>query len=381
MSKSAGAGRIGGVRKHSDMGGSDLRATGFGQLDAVTKIMNVGVLLLNPSFHLEFANELACELLGFDTGAALKGDWPQISPLLHLDDMAGDIVRPRSLKIDFPSSRGLRLLRMEVYALDEDFCSGYLILMRDRSMVHVLEADLLLASQMRAQNYLYGALIHDLRAPLNAMQITVELLSSAGERGGQQTIVQNGKELAPERYIAVLREELARLNRTLRTVLDYGAPLNQERRDFDLLAVIHEIVALLTPQAARQHVDIQLNLPQGPLSINGQRDRIKQALLNVAINGLEALPKSGGFLRIEVQRGEDNVQIVFADSGPGVPEDLLDTIYQVYFTTKEAGSGLGLYVARLVVESHGGEIRVENLPGNGARFCLTLPLFEPLSPP
>jgi|GEM_PF-1757224 len=349
------------------------RPSGFGQLDAVTKIMNVGVLLLSSSFDLEFANGLACELLEFHSEDEFKDDWPRMRPLLQLDEL-GALSKPRALKVDFNGRDGLRFLRLEAYALDKNCCAGYLVLIRDRRMVHVLENDLLLASQMRAQNYLYGALIHDLRAPLNAMQITVELLSNSAGHDGRYPDSQSEREdLAPERYIAVLREELARLNRTLRTVLDYGAPLNPTLKDFDLVAVVGEIVTLLTPQAKRQHVDLQSHLPQQPVLICGQRDRIKQALLNVAINGLEALPKSGGFLRIDVLAGESRAEIIFTDSGPGVPEDLLDTIYQVYFTTKKAGSGLGLYVARLVLESHGGDIRVESAPDSGARFCLSLP--------
>jgi len=345
---------------------------GLGQLDAVTKIMNVGVLLLSPARHLEFANGLACELLGFATSDDLKNEWERLRPLLNLDERLTENARPRPLKVDLPTPGGVRFLRLETYALDEDFCSGFLILLRDRRMVHVLENDLLLASQMRAQNYLYGALIHDLRAPLNAMQITVELLGGANGQA-PRPVVQNGEEISPERYIAVLREELARLNRTLRTVLDYGAPLDPEMKEFDLLSVVREIVALLTPQAARQQADLRLTLPTATVLVRGQRDRIKQALLNVAINGLEALPKSGGVLNIDVERTGDSVDIVFTDNGPGVPGELLDTIYQVYFTTKKAGSGLGLYVTRLVLESHGGDIRVENIPGEGARFRLSLP--------
>lgn len=346
---------------------------GFGQLDAVTKIMNVGVLLLSPSHNLEFANGLACELLGFASADDLKNDWDRIRASLNLDERLSEIAKPRPLKVDLPTHDGVRFLRLETYTLDENFCSGYLILLRDRRMVHVLENDLLLASQMRAQNYLYGALIHDLRAPLNAMQLTVELLGGAQE--GPQAVARHGEALSPERYIQVLREELARLNRTLRTVLDYGSPVDPEFKEFDLLDVVREIVSLLAPQAARQQAEIRLSLPsESAVLIKGQRDRIKQALLNVAINGLEALPKSGGKLSIDVERSEDGVDIIVSDSGGGVPDDLLDTIYQVYFTTKKAGSGLGLYVARLVLESHGGDIRVENIPGNGARFYLSLPV-------
>jgi signal transduction histidine kinase len=344
---------------------------GFGQIGALTKLMNVGVLLLGPAGNLEFANTLACELLSFDSSDALKGDWERVRPLLKLDSALHGATKQRSFKVSFAQGDEPRLLRLEIYALDEESCSGHLILLRDRRIVHVLENDLLLASQMRAQNYLYGALMHDLRAPLNALEITVELLVETLRGGAAPT-----GEMAPERYARVLREELSRLNRTLRTVLDSGAPLNPEFKDFDLVSALQEIEALLAPQARRQRITLQLQVPPDRLVlVRGQRDSIKQALLNVAINGLEAMP-TGGSLSIQLEVRDDLAQILFSDSGPGVPEDILDEIYQVYFTTKKSGSGMGLYVARLVLESHGGDIHVENRADCGACFCLTLPLAK-----
>jgi signal transduction histidine kinase len=176
--------------------------------------------------------------------------------------------------------------------------------------------------------------------------------------------------------VGVLREELARLNRLLNTVLNSGAPLSKDTRNFDLVVLVQEIETLLKPQAKRQKIDMQVKLPQQFLPVNGKRDNIKQALLNVAINALEAMPE-GGVLVLSVGQRDECIDIVITDTGTGVPEDLLDEIYQVYFTTKKSGTGMGLYVARLVLEAHGGEIHVENRQeGNGqsgACFVLSLP--------
>jgi signal transduction histidine kinase len=237
-------------------------------------------------------------------------------------------------------------------------------------MVDVLETDLLLASQMRSQAHLYGALAHDLRAPLNAMQITLELLADTLFSGGAGT---NSSD--QQRYIAVLKEELARLNRTLCTMLDHSIPLSAASQEFDLRTILEEVAALLGTQAKRHHVDLQLRLPDREIKVIGHRDRLKQALINVAINGLEAMP-GGGRLRINMVVPDATVNIIVRDDGPGIANELLDEIYQIYFTTKKSGSGMGLYVARLVLESHGGDIQVVNQPGGGACFTLTLPLAE-----
>jgi signal transduction histidine kinase len=149
--------------------------------------------------------------------------------------------------------------------------------------------------------------------------------------------------------------------------------LNAASKEFDLRAVVEEVTALLGTQAMRYRVDLQQRLPDREVGVIGHRDRLKQALINVAINGLEAMPH-GGRLQIDMTVQELSVNVTVRDDGPGIPAELLDEIYQIYFTTKKSGSGMGLYVARLVLESHGGDIQGVNAAGAGACFILTLPL-------
>jgi signal transduction histidine kinase len=111
------------------------------------------------------------------------------------------------------------------------------------------------------------------------------------------------------------------------------------------------------------------------MRVSGYRDRLKQALLNIAINGLEALPE-GGNLLIQVTMQDRNANIIINDSGPGIPEALAAKIFQMHFTTKENGNGTGLYVTRLVVESQGGEMFVESKLGQGTSVSVILPLSE-----
>jgi signal transduction histidine kinase len=342
----------------------------FGRFGALTRIMNVGLLVLDSATALEFANPLACDLLGCANEEDLKGRWESMKPLLGLDKDLPRTTKPRPLKVNLPLPDKIRFLRLEIYALEEESCTGYLVLMKDRQMVDVLETDLLLASQMRSQTHLYGALAHDLRAPLNAMQITLELLADTLISGGAGADTSD-----QQRYVAVLKEEVARLNRTLCTMLDHSIPLSAASQKFDLRAIVEEVAALLGTQAKRHRVDLQLRLPDREVKVIGHRDRLKQALINVAINGLEAMP-GGGRLRIDMVVPDSTVNIIVRDDGPGIANELLDEIYQIYFTTKKSGSGMGLYVARLVLESHGGDIQVVNQPGSGACFTLTLPLAE-----
>lgn len=351
----------------------------FGHTLALSEMMNVGVLELDPTGEVVFANPLACRLLGSIDETALRNSWPQMKALLPLD---GDLLKTahqRSLIANLPVANNNRMLRLEVETVDCEFGSGHLVLLRDRRAVDDLEADLILASQMRAQVQLYGALTHDLRAPLNAMQIAMELLADTLGEGPIAAAKANNTEARQRRYVEVLREELMQLNRLVQAILDHRVPLNSVAQPFDLADVIRESADLLRPQASRQNVVLQMALSKGAAMVFGYRDRLKQALLNIAISGLESMQnmQDGGRLEIGLVLNKEAIAVTLRHAGPAIPEAILKQIYQVHFKN---GDQIDLYVARLVIESHGGEISIENPPDGGVSFMLTFPYAATASP-
>jgi signal transduction histidine kinase len=337
---------------------------GFG---ALSRLMNVGILVLDQEAGLEFANPLAVEQLGAEDVEALKRRWPTLREELGLfAERLRGAPGPVRLTADIASGA----LRMEVYSLQEEACTGHLVLLKDRRAVDVLETDLLLASQMRSVPHLYRVLVHDLKAPLNAMQLTLELLGDP--LSGPADPVREAKR---QRYLSVLRDEMRRLDRTLQTMLGENEPIGSVSGVFDFRDIVRDVAALLTPQARRQRVIVDLRVPEQPVQLTGMRDRLKQAYLNLAINALEAMP-AGGRLGLAVSREGDHVVAECRDTGPGMKPELLDEVYQLYYTSKKSGSGLGLYVARLVAESHGGEIRVDSRPGHGTTVAISVPAQE-----
>lgn len=340
-----------------------------GWLNVLSRIVNVGALVLTPSGDLQFASTLAHELLGWQGDGDSAPRWHEFRRTLQLDPSRFPRgAKPTRLTVDLPTGERTRFLRLELHALPDGDAGGYLVLLKDRQAADALETALLLASRMRSLVHVYRVLAHDLKAPLNAMQLTLELLADSVAQEAEPDRI--GRR---QRHVEVLREEFARLNRILETMLDPREPLAMAPQSFDLREIVREIVVLLAPQARSQRVELKVQLPEGAAAVEGYRDRLKQALLNIAINGLEAMPH-GGRLALDMTVGEASAQVTIVDSGPGIPEELLEEIHQVYFTTKKSGSGIGLYVARLVVESHGGEIVVANAAGNGACFTVTLPL-------
>jgi signal transduction histidine kinase len=271
-------------------------------------------------------------------------------------------------EIEMPGG-GAAKLRVEPYRLGGVDCDEFLLLLSDPEVIDSLETDVRLANQLQGLARAYRTMAHELRAPLGAMMIHLDLLRESIVFG----TVATGKE-GPERYVVVLREELQRLNRSLSEVLTGALSATEHRARFDLREALSEVGTLLAPQSRRQGVDLRSRTPEMPVILVGYRDRLKQSFLNIAVNALEAMP-GGGCLSFDMQV-EDAVAVVrVSDTGRGIPREDLERIYERDFTTKATGSGIGLHVARALVEIHGGVIRVESEEGRGTLVEVRLPLL------
>jgi signal transduction histidine kinase len=360
----AAAGRLGQELQSARELGTQARQ----RLLAVSQALDLGVLLLAPGQQLDFANARACELLGMADLDELAARWPAIAPQFVPCLGAPEAATTRPADIELPTAAGgKRWLRCQAYSLAENGNESFLVLIRDRAMIEALETDLCLASQLRGLTRVYRAVTHDLRAPLHSMVLNLELL---------QQSLQGGEDEREEQleWLAVLKQEVERLNRSLQALLaETAPPPDQAREVFDAGDVLREIERLLLPQARLQQVELRTAAPDDEVPILGYRDRIKQAILNIAINALEAMPE-GGRLGLRLEAAEGAARLAIEDSGPGIPPSARARIFDLHFTTKTSGTGIGLYVARSITEAHGGGIAVDSESGRGSRFEISLPL-------
>ncbi len=345
------------------------------RLDVLAEIMNVGVVLLGAKQELEFANPRALQLFGCGSDAELMDCWRRLA-LAPEGGAAATRDEPSCawhFDVEVPQRGQTHLLRIDLYPLEEEPYSGYLALVRDRRALSSLETDLLLATQLRTLSRLYLASAHELKAPLNAMGMNIDLLEGTIEPAADSE--HPGVRESRLRYLRVLKQELARLDRSLRMLMTSAAQPSNVAQKFDLRDLIGEIAALLGAQVKHQRVELAVDTPEQPVLFTGHRDRLKQAFLNVAINALEAMP-SGGKLGIALQRSDGRAEIAVRDSGPGISPEVLAKIGEMHFTTKESGTGVGLYVTRSVVESAGGSVHIETQAGQGTCFQISLPVPE-----
>jgi signal transduction histidine kinase len=230
------------------------------------------------------------------------------------------------------------------------------------------------AEHLAAVGQMAAGIAHELRNPLMPMKILVQ---AAAER--EPTPGLDAGDLA------VLEQEITRLERSIQTFLDFARPPRLEKRTFDLASTAQQVIELLSARAARQGVRIDYQGPQGPLLIQADVGQVRQVILNLLLNALDAAPQ-GGTVRLEMDppaasasgdgREGPWLTLRVSDTGSGLPAELGQRIFEPFVSTKETGLGLGLSICKRIVEAHGGEVRAANRPEGGAVFTVRLPAFS-----
>ena len=224
-----------------------------------------------------------------------------------------------------------------------------------------------MGEQVARLTRLHGALAHELKAPLHAMVLNLELLERALARVPPPA---EGPEERPAiRYATVLKDEVARLQRAVEALGSEDERSRWER--VDLGELIRSIADLVRPQASAVGVEVTAVVEPRAL-VMGFRDRLRQVLLNLANNAIDAMP-GGGRLSFTLVGSAASWCVRVQDTGGGFPEEVLKRLEAGPVTTKETGSGVGLYLARAIVEAHGGQIRVASAAGDGAACEIELP--------
>lgn len=299
----------------------------------------------------------------------VAGNW-LLSPLRRLEQMIDRIVQgsfrsgeqPREPK-EFAAVESKLSLLGEKYTGVRQEASE-----RQHGMEQLLErmeSQLDVASRLAAISRITGGVAHEIKNPLNAISLHLDLLRARLDG--------NEEELTSE--IEILSKEVRRLDRVVKTFLDFSRPVDVKLVDVDLAALVREVSDLMTPQARLGRIDMHFDAPSGePLHIRGDADLLKQAILNLVTNALDAM-KSGGWLRMSVARTGESVVLEVADNGPGIPPELRQKVFQLYFTTKPAGSGIGLAMTYRAVQLHNGTIDFFSEDGRGTTFRLEFPAF------
>ena len=338
------------------------------------------ILLLDMDERIILAGEPAQRLLAMSraelVGRPLSEAIPPTTDLgaaiqksLHLQLPIAD----RSVTWERRGEDPLRLLvNLEILPGTNDR-GGAMITLRDAEGRRQVQSQLDLSERLAAISRITGGVAHEIKNPLNAIVLRLEVLRA---RIGQDVPEANGE-------LDIIAEEVTRLDRVVKTFLDFTRPVQLMLLEVDLRAMLEEIANFVRPEAELSGVTVNFVVEPGfQFLMQGDRDLLKQAFLNVVMNGIEAMSETGGSLRIKIEsllssRQGRQAVISISDNGPGIPTEERDKIFQLYFTTKAKGSGIGLAIAFRVAQQHGGKIEFSSNARQGTSFMFLLPLSEP----
>jgi PAS domain S-box-containing protein len=243
---------------------------------------------------------------------------------------------------------------------------GALLTVRDVESVRRIEDEIEMSRRMSASGRITRGVAHEVKNPLNAIVLHLQLLRSKLQALDPDT----------RRHIDVIDSELHRLDRVVQILVDFTRPRDLHVEEIDLRHLLDDVIDLAKPEGEKHGVTIGTDFAAEPLPVKVDTDFMKQAILNVVINGVQAMP-NGGTLRVSANTDEHgNVITEIHDQGGGIPPEIQDKIFELYFTTKKEGSGIGLAQTYQVMQWHYGSVDFNSVAGKGTTFRFCLPAAE-----
>jgi len=216
---------------------------------------------------------------------------------------------------------------------------------------------------------LAGGLAHEIKNPLSTINLNLKLLAEDMQRHDDED------HRRWMRRLASVQDEAHRLRGILDDFLRYAGRFELTLKVVDLRTLVGEITDFFAPQADAARVVLRTALPEREVLCNVDADLLKQAMLNLMLNAVQAIP-AGGELLIKISSTRSAAIVEVIDTGTGIPPEHLPKVFQVYYSTKSRGTGLGLPTTRRIIREHNGSIRVESELGKGTRFIIELPLWQ-----
>ena len=223
------------------------------------------------------------------------------------------------------------------------------------------------ADRLASIGEMAAGIAHEIKNPLAGIAGVIQVLKKDLEAGDQKRVV-----------LEEVLSQVERMDKAVRNLLSFARPPEPKVTMVDVNELIGKLLDFLAPQFAKNSITSERKLATGLPWLNLDPDLIQQALINIALNAIQAMPEGGKFTvetRTTAQSGEKPamVEIAFSDTGKGISLDNLGRIFNPFFTTRQQGTGLGLSITQRIIEQHNGEINVTSIPGKGARFTISFP--------
>ncbi len=258
---------------------------------------------------------------------------------------------------------------------------GAMLVARNLAYLSQVHSTLNYSRKLAALGRLMAGVAHEVKNPLNAMTIHLELLKqklsrqlvAAGAPAARGALEVSGSGPDVTKHVDIIAKEIRRLDEVVNGFLKFARPDELRLQPVRLSTLVSDVSTTASAEADRRGITMTVDCPPGLPAINADPGMLGQALLNLALNACQAMP-DGGALKIACRAGSRHtVEVDVEDTGVGIPPEHLGRIFDLYFTTKEKGSGIGLSMVYRIVQLHDGEVEVQSTPGRGTRFRLIFP--------
>lgn len=342
-------------------------------LSAILDNGNEGHLVLSEKEKIRYANTSFFTLLPSNRSLLGKAEGKKLSDIIRDDEVLSylkEVARKKGeeeKEFYFQQGAQVRSVRITQKALVTEEGEYLDIIVRDVTEDKRRETRLRRSESLASMTTMAAGIAHEIKNPLAAMQIHLQLLKKAYAKKGSLTAAE------ASRYTDVLEEEITRLNGIVVDFLFAVRPMDVNLKLESLLPMLESLTEFVRPELTEHNIKLKLDIQSFLPKLEIDSNYLKQALLNIVKNAMNAM-ECGGELTISCKAEGNFVFIKVQDTGCGIPSDQMAKIFEPYFTTKASGTGLGLTVVYKVVKEHKGEITVDSEVGKGTVFTIRLPI-------
>jgi len=339
-------------------------------LQGVVDQLEDGVIFLNPERHILFFNRAAETVVGLPlertVGLPIHEVLDPAHPLLpFVDQVLVGSAGIRNATVVLPhDGRDKEFLVSAFHMEDAHRVMGVAVLLKDLESIKTVQSLVSYSAKLAALGRLTSGVAHEVKNPLNAMMIHVELLKERLEDSGVDV----------KQSLEVIGSEIRRLDRVVQGFLKFMRPQELTLKPVDLNAMLQSVCALLEAESLSHGVRFVLELDAALPAVSADEELLRQAFINIVQNAVQAMP-SGGAVRIRTRPEEvDWVRVTVTDQGVGIAPEDVDKIFKLYYTSKPGGSGIGLSVVYRIVQLHDGTVEAKSEPGRGTAVIVRLPV-------
>ncbi len=332
-----------------------------------------GLLLFNVEGRAVLVSPSAEKFLDVGSETLLGRKMDEIFPSGHplaealrigRADQTSDL-QTEQVEVELPGARGVRRVGASVQPIQENGARmGLLVTLRDLESLEKIGSQLQVSERLAALGRVTAGVAHEVKNPLNSMRVWLEVLKANLPPDAET-----------QQASKMLDSEIDRLDRVVKTFLEFSRPVELEREEVSLPELLESVLAAAQPSITRAGVQLSKEIPTSFPPMELDRRLIEQAVLNLVLNASQSMT-AGGRLTVALRRLSDTAEISIADTGPGIAPENRAKIFQLFFTTRKGGTGIGLANAFRFVQLHNGSIEFDTEVGRGTTFRIELPLHH-----